>query len=190
MEKKYYMIIDGNQAGPFSVHEMLGNGLNMNTMVWTAGLSGWVPAGEVPELMSAFNNSQFGQNPYRQDYGYGSRQPGGFQQPGYGQPGYNNGYNQGEYKQPYNRNGFSEPRANWMTPAIIATVLGFLCSCIGMIFGILAINNASKANKAYAMGDDAMGDHFNSSAKTYTIVAYVIAGIGLILSIGMLSSIF
>lgn len=67
-----------------------------------------------------------------------------------------------------------------MTPAIIGTVIGALFSCIGLIFGIIAINSAGKANSAYQMGDYVNGASYNSTAKTMTIISYVLAGIGLI----------
>ena len=74
-----------------------------------------------------------------------------------------------------------------MTWAIISTVIGFFCSCIGMIFGIIAIVKANNANKFYQMGDKNLGDYYNSSARTWTIVAFIVTGIALVLSIIYLS---
>ena len=69
---------------------------------------------------------------------------------------------------------------NWMAPAIIGLVLGTLFSCIGFIFGVIAVVKASNANKYYANGLKAEGDVANSSAKTMSIISLVLAGIGIL----------
>ncbi len=69
-----------------------------------------------------------------------------------------------------------------MTPAIIATIVGALCSCIGLVFGIIAINAAGKANSAYEMGDYVNGASYHCTAKSMTILAYVLAGVGFLRS--------
>ncbi|MFG6427436.1 MAG: GYF domain-containing protein [Muribaculaceae bacterium] len=151
------------------------------------------------------NNPQYGQqNPY----GYGSQTPNGY--PQYGQsadnkpnfaanPQYNSGqtygqnygqqnYGQQNYGQNYgqqnpNQFGNSSAYTNWLPLAIVATILGFLCSCIGAIFGIIGIIQANKANGFYAIGNESMGNQANNTAKTMTIIGFVLAGIGLISSI-------
>lgn len=42
---------------------------------------------------------------------------------------------------------------------------------------------ANKANDAYAMGNDMMGDQANSTARTMTIISLVFAGVGLVGSV-------
>jgi hypothetical protein len=76
---------------------------------------------------------------------------------------------------------------NWLPWAIVATIAGFLCSCIGAVFGIIGIVNANKANTFYAQGDEASGNQANNTAKIMTIISLVVAGVGLIGSIYMLS---
>ncbi|MDE5774554.1 MAG: GYF domain-containing protein, partial [Muribaculaceae bacterium] len=136
---------------------------------------------------SNHNASQQPQQPYgqaQQPYGQ-SQQPYGQTQRPYGQPqqpyGYRQpmyGYQQPVYGQP--QPAYGSNHTNWMTPAIISTIIGALFSCIGLIFGIIAINAASKANQAYAMGDYISGDANNSTARTMTIIAFVIGGIGIL----------
>lgn len=55
-----------------------------------------------------------------------------------------------------------------------------ICSCIGLVFSILGIVHASKANNWYAVGNDMQGDSANQTAKTMTIIALVFAGLGII----------
>lgn len=183
MEAKYFMIINGQQIGPLDRSQLKFHGLTPDTHVWREGMADWVPASSLPELADLFATSGgYGQQPYGQQGGY-QQQPyghqGGYQQQPYGHQG---GYQQ----QPYGHNSYNRaniPHTNWMTWAIISTILGFFCSCIGMIFGIIAIVKANNANKYYQMGDKNMGDYYNSSAKTWTIVALAVAVLGILVNI-------
>lgn len=71
--------------------------------------------------------------------------------------------------------------------AIVGTVLGFLCCMIGMIFGIIGIVNANKANRFYNEGNAMMGDQANTTARTMTIIALVFGALGIPASIYILS---
>lgn len=46
----YYILIDNKQQGPYNLDELREKGINARTMVWRQGMSGWQPAGNVPEL--------------------------------------------------------------------------------------------------------------------------------------------
>ena len=189
MATMYFIISEGQQAGPFPKEHLKARGVEKDTYVWREGLEGWVPASELPELQDIFEETIIQavpqqpngqpQQPYgqpQQPYGQ-PQQPYGQPQPPYGQP------------QPY---GNPVPHTNWMPWAIVGTIVGALFSCIGMIFGIIGIVKANNANKAYAVGDETGGDMNNSSAKTMTIIALVLAGIGLIVNLvwfGSLSAI-
>ncbi len=54
----YHIAVNGAQQGPFSMDQltaMVQQGqLNAQTLVWTAGMAGWVAAGTVPALSSLF----------------------------------------------------------------------------------------------------------------------------------------
>lgn len=185
MERKYFMFINGQQVGPIDRSQLKYHGLTPETTVWCEGMSNWAPASSVPDLADLFEETAVMGAPQGYNHGgYGQPQPGG-----YGQQGYNpGGYGQQQYGQPqhYGRNSFNQtniPHYNWMTWAIVSTVVGFFCSCIGLIFGIVAIVKANNANKAYAVGDRNMGDFYNSSAKTWTIVALIVAGLGLVANV-------
>lgn len=215
---QYYLIINGNQVGPLPKESLLAAGITSTTPVWREGMPDWAPAGQLADIADLFEDSAFGaytqpeeprapygqQPPYGQQQPYGQQPPYGAQQPYGQQPPYGrqSTYGQQPYGQqqqqyhsaygtnnPYGNRPVETGRFNWMTWAIVATVLGFLFSCIGMIFGIIAINAASKANNAYAVGDYVTGDSNNSTAKTMTIIALVIAGLGIIASGVVLSTI-
>ncbi len=72
------------------------------------------------------------------------------------------------------RYGEPVPHTNWLPWAVVATVAAFLLSCIGMIFGIIGIVQANKANTAYQRGDFSIGDSANSTARLMTIIAFVL----------------
>ena len=131
-----------------------------------------------------YNNdaySQQGRNPYGQHH----QEPNPFAN----NPQYQNNHsyhNHNRYYQRYDKyqNGFRpNMRTNWLPWAIVATVVGFFASCIGAIFGIIAIVQANKANTLYAQGFDHEGDAANSNARIMTIIGLIFAGIGIIIAL-------
>lgn len=46
----WHVAFQGRTQGPFSQQQLLAGGLTEQSLVWSAGLSGWTPAGQVPEL--------------------------------------------------------------------------------------------------------------------------------------------
>ncbi len=192
----YYLIINEQQRGPFAKEDLLAQGLTPSTMVWREGMADWAPATEVTELQELFYQqpaqpqsrqtqcAQPGQPP-QQPY----QQPQqGYQQP-YQQPYQQQGYQQQQYPQPPQQPQYPQYQAqptNWLPWAIVATVLG-LCSCIGLVLGIIAITRANSANKFYQIGDTVSGNAANSSARILTIIALAFDGIGLLVNIAMLA---
>ena len=237
MGKYYFVIIDGQQNGPFSVEELQQKGITPETYVWREGFSDWVKASTVAELATLFAsnsysggyNNSYGDtsryapgnssydNRQNSDYGrssqsdynqqnYGNRQQSGYGG-GYGQSGYGGGYRESGYGRNYNQSSYGNsqypgygnnygggyngqdgprfiPHKNWQPLAIGALVLSVLmCGVLGIIFSIIGLTNANNANKYYAMGNSQLGDSCNSTAKTWTIVAYCIDGLGIIATI-------
>ncbi|MDE6192422.1 MAG: GYF domain-containing protein [Muribaculaceae bacterium] len=174
MEKEYYIVEGDTRVGPLSIHQLSERGLDPSTLVWTAGMADWTRADRVPELShllaertrideqeSAFGGYARPEEPLKQPY----QQP---QQYG----AYGNG--------PQQPAGYSNPQTNWKTLAIVATVCGFLFSCIGGIVGIFAIVQANKAENAARYGDDFTARSAWSTCKTLCIVSFVLIGLGII----------
>ena len=210
MNEQYYMVVDGKSVGPFTLEDLLNHpNLTDETLVWKPGLSEWIQAKTMPEFENKFRfieppiqDVNFAENPqYRQDHRYDNdyrrpdqmsgyyRRPNpmedGYPHPNHMQGGYQrqNGYNNNIYdrSQPEHfNNEYRRPHTNWLAWAIVATVLGALTSCFGLIFGIIGIVQANKANRFYSQGLDREGDVANSSAKIMTIIGLVIAGLGLL----------
>lgn len=47
---KYFIIENGQQAGPYSIYELKDKGLSSEMLVWCEGLKDWTPAWQVEEL--------------------------------------------------------------------------------------------------------------------------------------------
>lgn len=99
------------------------------------------------------------------------------QQPQYQQP-----YQQ-QYQYPQQPVGTFTNRLPW---AIVGTVLG-ICSCIGLVLGIIGITKANGANNAYKCGDYDLARSVNNSARTLTILSLVFDGIGILINIAVLA---
>lgn len=207
METNYFLIINGQQVGPLALDRLREAGLKGDTPVWRIGLSDWVMAATLPELEEVLSqppNVAPGQYPqpdhfsrqgqYNPQGQYGPKEQYGAQGQYYPQGDYppqghyNPGNPYGQYGQPsdYN-NGLPIAHTNWLPWAIVGTVLGVLCCFLGMIFGIIGIVNASKANRYYNEGNRMMGDAANSTARTNTIISLVLSGLGIPISIFVLS---
>lgn len=162
----YYIIINERQQGPFPREELLQHGLTPSTMVWRAGMDDWMPASQVAELQALF--SAGGQPAPRSELNQSTDVPAGQQQ----------------WRQPYRQPAGYTPHTNWMPWAIVCTVLG-LCSCIGLVLGIIAISKASTANKAFMAGDAFSGNAANNTAKILTIIGLVFDGIGILVNLSL-----
>lgn len=183
-EEYYYIIENGERRGPFTGAALQLLGITADTLIWRPGVSDWVKVSDLPEASELLSGSDsafgsYAEQPPRQDQGF-QRQSQGFQHQGYqhqgpfrqwapGQQSFHQNHSHGPVKQ----------HTDWAPWAIAGIILG-LCSCIGMIFGIIGLINANKANAYYIAGDDLNGDIANSSAKSMTLVSLIIGGIGLV----------
>jgi len=54
---KYFIILNGQQTGPFEVNELYNKGITPETLVWTEGMENWTPAWQVGDLKQVINSS-------------------------------------------------------------------------------------------------------------------------------------
>ena len=169
MNEQYFIIVDGQQKGPYPREVLRMQGMTPDTYVWREGMDGWAQASSMPELTALFAEGQAS-----------------VFQPSYGQQQY---YGQ-QYGNPYQQNmGCNvRPHTNWLPWAIVSTVLNCLFSCIGIIFSIIGIVQAHKANNLYQMGNNVEADAANSNAKVMTIISFVFAGIGVLVLISLIGT--
>ena len=174
MEKEYYIVEGEDRVGPLSITQLAEKGIEPSTLVWTAGMADWARADSLPELAPVLaNRTRVDDN----ESAFGSYARAEEPSPKYQQPQY------GAFNNPAQGGNYGNPPVNWKTLAIVATVVGFLFSCIGGIIGIFAITNASKAENAMRYGDNITAQSAWSTCKTLCIVSFVLTGIGLIFNV-------
>jgi hypothetical protein len=122
--KKYFLFVNGYNAGPYSLDELRMMNITPNTPVWFDGLGSWRNANEIPELQSLFNPQAF--NP---------------QQTGYIPPAYGNqNYGQANpnYSQP-NQN-YTQPNPVYQTPPQNNNSTKKILLILGSIFLVLILS--------------------------------------------------
>ena len=87
----------------------------------------------------------------------------------------NNPANYNRYTPP--SNNLMIPPKNYMTEAIIVTIISFLCCCslISTILGIIAIVKANNVNSEFAKGNYQAANSSAESAKKLTIWAVIVS---------------
>lgn len=178
MEKEYYIVVNDRREGPFSFEGLRARGIEPTTLVWTAGMSDWKRAAEVAE-MAPLLASQTRINDEESAFGgYAQHQePPRHRRYGGADPHYDSA------RQPVNPQ--INVQTNWKTLAIVATVCGFLFSCIGGIVGVFAVMQGTNAQKAQRYGDDIEAANCWSNCKTLTIISFVIAALGLLANVAV-----
>lgn len=157
-EAIYYIHINGRQRGPFTLNQLLSEGLTPETMVWRNGMPNWGKASTIPELQILFASPQSAVQPATPHYS-----PYENQQTGYNRfPAYSSGW------------------TNWMGWAVTGTIIGGLTCCLGLIFGIIGMVKSTQANQQAHYGDYMQAQETNSSARSWTIASLVIGGIFLL----------
>ncbi len=65
-DNEYYVVINDEQQGPFSIEELAQMGITPETEVWTDGMDDWVKATDVPELRNLFAENENNEEHYFQ----------------------------------------------------------------------------------------------------------------------------
>lgn len=73
---------------------------------------------------------------------------------------------------------------NHLAWTITATIIATFCCCPLGLLGIIGIVQSTKVDKFVLAGDIAGAQRASASAKTWAIVATVLAGLGLLINIG------
>lgn len=81
--------------------------------------------------------------------------------------------------------------ADNLTLAIISTVVGALCSCFGVIPGIVAIVYAAQVNNKWSLGDFAGAESASKNAKTWSYISFGLSAVALLIFVsGAISTFF
>lgn len=163
-EAKYFIIKDNQQIGPFSISELRQQGITADTLIWEKGLANWTPAKDIDCLKSIL----------------GAIPPAIPQPPTYA-PG----------SQPQHLDNALLMKINDMkTWIVIVIIAGFLFSCIGGIFAIIALTKINSARDSLNTGSEYIAETNYQSAKNWLIAAIVCTGLGLIVNISQFATLF
>ena len=66
---------------------------------------------------------------------------------------------------------------NHMGVAIVSLVVGLVCGCLGVVPGVVAVVMAAQVNGKLGQGDLAGAQASAGNARTWAIVAFVVAGV-------------
>lgn len=155
----FFIIRNNQQFGPFSIAELRLQNITPDTLVWKEGMPEWKAANTQPELSELFNTTP--------------------------PPIYTNPQAQYQPRIPTECNHILLRSINELrTWSIILIIFGFLFSCLGGIFAIVAYSKFNNARDFLIHGNETLSEDSYANAKTWFIVACVITGIGLLFNIG------
>lgn len=125
MKQYFYVTPSNEQAGPVYPQDFSALGINASTLVFCQGLSGWTPAGQVPELAPYLQQpmaQQFAQQQYHAPQQYQAPQQ------------YPQQYPQQQYpQQQYNAYGPAQPQYGYekeKSSKNVPGILGFIFSLV------------------------------------------------------------
>lgn len=152
--KQYFLVINGEKSGPFTIDQLTTQQVTPQTPVWTEGMSDWVPAQQVAELSSLFAS----QAPTPEAY-----QPTATPQapaynaaPAYGNP------------QPQAPNTQVVP-PNYLVWSILVTLF---CCIPG---GVVAIVYSTQVSSRFQQGDYAGANESSRNARKWVIISAIAA---------------
>lgn len=186
---QYYIVENEKPIGPFSVQDLMARGIKGSDLVWTEGLTEWIPAENVEEIRAAIYGGQCC-NPYPGNPPMPPQNPGqntpnfppfnqfqGQQQPPY--QGQNQYYqpNQQPQQQPYVPYPYDIPPKSWLLESILVTI--FCC----IPFGIVGIIKASSVSSLWAAGHRDEAYKASADAKKWTLIGLIVGIVWIIISI-------
>lgn len=160
-----FFIIDNNgqQAGPFSMDQLVQKGISPETLVWKQGMADWTPAWKVEDLRAVLeaveadkvnqnsNQSQgFNQNSnqdFNQNQGFQQGSQQGFQQGASMNQGFNTTQNTNQRFNPNSNQGFNQnPNPDSKQPKKKSNhfAMKMIIGLIIFIFAIFAVTNPSE----------------------------------------------
>lgn len=158
MNRYFYIDLEGQQKGTFTLEDLKNEPLRRDTMVWTQGMPEWQRAYDVVELQALFDMSATADKQYNQTV-----------------PPQQTAYHQTA------EHGIPVMPKSWMVESILVTILPFvLCGNLFSLIGIAAIVNASKVESLFNNGFYAQSVEASNNAARWTKITFWIA-IGAIL---------
>ncbi len=140
----FFLDENGKQQGPVEKTQLISNGVEGSTLVWSSGMPGWSKASEVDELKMLFAAAP-------------APAPSPTPSPG---PSINPNQNRFD-----NANNQIPPKT-WMVESILVTL--FCC----LPFGIAGIVNAASVESKFYAGDYIGAQRASANAKKWTTISF------------------
>ena len=136
--KEYYVYINDQQQGPFTLEQLAELGITPETEVWTQGMADWQQAGDVAELTQLLQQQQFQQHVYSTPPPHTPRTaPAAEQQPAAPQP------SPWPSEKPVDRPKRSNAGVKWLIALL----------CLLLVVAVLAITNPTRREHKDAIVD-------------------------------------
>lgn len=186
---EYYIVLNGVKEGPFSLEELKAKGVTESTLVWKNGLTDWVKANTLPEVMQAIYTAPAPQPvpeapvaPAPQPTPQPAPAP-QYQQPAQPAPQPQPAPQYQQPAQPRPAAAQAKPQAAPAGPApddyqqknLILAIVSFLCC--GMIGGILAVLGymaGGEVKKYWLLGQTEMAEKKAADAKKWFKIAIIV----------------
>ena len=174
---EYYIVLNGVKEGPFALADLKSKGVTETTLVWKNGLTDWVKANTLPEVMEAITPKPAPQPipaaPQQQP------QPASpYQRPA--QPTAAQTYSQPAQPRPATFNTQSQQAVepmpeDYTQKNIIAAIVGFLCcGVIGAIFAVIGFINGNDVKKYYNLGQYDLAAKKAAEAKKWFKISIIV----------------
>ena len=186
---EYYIVLNGVKEGPFALADLKSKGVTETTLVWKNGLTDWVKANTLPEVMEAITPKPAPQpipaapqqqpqpaSPYQRPAQPTAAQPTAAPQP---QPA-PQAYSQPAQPRPAVFNTQSQQAVepmpeDYTQKNIIAAIVGFLCcGVIGAIFAVIGFINGNDVKKYYNLGQYDLAAKKAAEAKKWFKISIIV----------------
>ena len=152
--KQYFLIINGEKSGPFTIDQLTTQQVTPQTPVWTEGMSDWVSAQQIAELSSLF--ASHAPTPEASQPTATPQAPAYNAAPSYGNP------------QPQAPNTQVVP-PNYLVWSILVTLF---CCIPG---GVVAIVYSTQVSSRFQQGDYAGANESSRNARKWVIISAIAA---------------
>ena len=182
---EYYIVLNGVKEGPFALEELKAKGVTESTLVWKNGLTDWVKASTLPEVMQALYTAPAAPQPQAAPVPP-QPQPAPIPQPAPApepapapQPAPQ--YQQPAQPKPQASQAKPQPAPSGPAPddyqqknLILAIVSFICCGVIGAIFAILGYIAGGEVKKFWMLGQTEMAEKKAADAKKWFKIAIIV----------------
>jgi len=173
---KFYIVDNQKPVGPFEVGQLMERGIKGSDLVWSEGMTDWVPAESVDEIREALYSTPTEANcatesAFKSQFNAEPEPPCPPMQPQF--PPINQQYSQQSTPQPQYPNtpqqpyyGNEIPPKTWLAESILVTIL----CCLP--FGIVGIIKASNVSSLWQAGRFEEARAASASAKKWTLIGF------------------